>query len=98
MKWPWQRAPRVINASPKRWPKKVYFLDGPLKGETHESLPCSEILLLANRGPLESVWDGLAYLNILRPTPYVEIRYRWDTFYANGNVAFARLSPPRLTA
>ena len=33
MRWPWSPL-RVLNASPKFWPKKAYFLDGPMAGKT----------------------------------------------------------------
>lgn len=63
MKWPWAAA-RVINASPKYWPKKVYFLDGPMKGKTAEVKGGLFISIPVNTN------DGMQYLRYKWETIY----------------------------
>lgn len=63
------------------FPPKVYFLDGPLAGQTRTDVPAciKYIAEIQNHGGA-----------------YVVIEYIWDTLYRNAEVAYMRLSEPRI--
>lgn len=95
MRWPWSK-PRVLNAEPKRWPKKVYFLDGPMAGKTAQAVaPGYEVVIpfighetgVPIRDTLE--WEFPGFLMTVQPS-YRTWRYAWDTLYHNGLVAYVR--------
>lgn len=75
----WPEDPRKRPAL--GFPPKVYFLDGPLKGETRTDVPAcvKYVAEIQNHGGA-----------------YVVIEYMWDTLYRNAEVAYMRLSPPRV--
>lgn len=78
MRWPWQRARRTIPRPRSAvWPKKAYFLDGPMAGKTAVVNPGLFITIPVNTN------EGIIYW-----------RYRWETIYARGEVAYVRFMVP----
>lgn len=75
----WPEDPRKTPAL--RFPPKVYFLDGPLAGETRSDVPpCRTYVAQIRR------YNGV----------YVIEEYRWDTLYWHAAVGYMRLAEPRV--
>jgi len=99
MRWPWSK-PRIVGRlRPYEWPKKVYFLDGPLRGEVREGAgPGYEVVILyismidvkagvPSRNTL--TWEFPGFL--MSDPPKCSVwRYAWETAYPRAQVAYVR--------
>ena len=94
MRWPWT-PPRVVNPpSPSVWPKKVYFLDGPMAGKTGDAGPghCVTVSYITHpkMGALwwtpENTWPA-THLNTI-----ASWTYEWETVYPRSLVAYVRFA------
>lgn len=93
MRWPWQPK-KAVSYEPKRWPKKVHFLDGPMAGKTGMSHGGFFVPVLYMKAPSRTAnfFDGNYELPSVPESVYDYWRYEWETVYPNGNVAYVRFA------
>ena len=93
MRWPWKRVRHLKDHRfYSRWPKKVYFLDGPLVGQTREGAgPGFEVVVPFIGYPRDN--PTFADYNVQHANPTTAIqywRYYWETCYPCAAVAYVR--------
>jgi hypothetical protein len=94
MRWPWSK-PRVTpRPRASVWPKRVYFLDGPMQGEVREGAgPGYEVVIPYNPPRAHPVgaltWEFPGFL-MSDPPEYPVWRYAWETCYPRAEVAYVR--------
>lgn len=99
MRWPWQPRHLKDHRFYSRWPKKVYFLDGPLRGEVREGAgPGYEVVVpyishmdveRAQKSVNSLTWEFPGFL-MSDPPQYSRWRYAWETCYPCAKVAYVR--------
>ena len=93
MRWPWQRARHFKDHRYySRWPKKVYFLDGPMQGKTgHTTLGGFQVLVPYLPPAPESRASWFSGDDVLPISSAFQVklwRYSWETCYPTAEVAY----------
>ena len=95
MRWPWQRARHLKDHRfYSRWPKKVYFLDGPMAGKTGTSHGGYFVPVIYMKAPSRptNFFEGDYELSSMPESVYDHWRYDWETCYPCAEVAYVRFT------